>query len=133
MSDVVPPKTAWRRTLDEIKLSRGCEETRCAGYPRGYPRALSFDHRPEPGVLKLFEISQAITGGRTGTFVRRSADGVNSVEKVTWKAILAEIEKCDVVCKNCHEVRNTERDAQRRSSSTSIAPASGTPPASGSS
>jgi hypothetical protein len=60
--DVALPRSAWRRTLDEIKLGRGCEDPRCAGYPRSYARVLSFDHRPEPGVVKLFEISQAIRG-----------------------------------------------------------------------
>jgi hypothetical protein len=109
MNDVVPPKSAWRRTLDEIKLSRGCEDERCAGYPPGYARALSFDHRP--GATKLFELSQAVSGGRTGRFVRSGASGVNTPRgKITWEAILAEIEKCEVVCKNCHEVRNTDRE-----------------------
>ena len=28
---------------------------------------------------------------------------------LTWQDIVAEIEKCDVVCKNWHEVRNTKR------------------------
>jgi hypothetical protein len=112
--DVAPPRSGWRKTLDEIKLRRGCEDQRCAGYPRGYPRVLSFDHRPEPGVVKLFEISQAIRGqGRTGRLVRPGAGGVNTIETITWPVILAEIEKCDVVCKNCHEVRNTERDQGR--------------------
>jgi hypothetical protein len=68
-------------------------------------------------MAKLFEISQAINGGRTGTFVRPGASGVNTRERITWQMILDEIKKCDVVCKNCHEVRNTERDAAARAAS----------------
>lgn len=104
-----PPKSAWSATVAQMKLDTGCEDPRCAGYPRNYPRVLSFDHRP--GVEKLFEISQAVSGkARSGRFVRPGTGGSKGVlRKVTWQDILAEIEKCDVVCKNCHEVRNTER------------------------
>jgi hypothetical protein len=110
IDEAAPPRSAWRRMLNEIKLRRGCEDPRCAGYPEDCPRALSFDHG---GMLKLFELSQAVKGsGRTGRFLRTGPSGIKTKERITWQLILAEIEKCDVVCKNCHEVRNSERDTQ---------------------
>lgn len=72
---------------------------------------MTFDHRL--GVVKLFEISQGVRGKvRTGRHVRAGTGGTREVlQKVTWLDIFAEIDKCEVVCKNCHEVRNTERAA----------------------
>jgi hypothetical protein len=69
--------------IGAIKLERGCMD---CGY-RAHVEALDFDHRP--GEEKLFNI---------GNDPRR-----------LWAAILAEIEKCDVVCANCHRVRTAER------------------------
>ncbi len=110
MSTQDPPKSAWSRAVAQIKLDRGCEDPRCAGYPANTPRALTFDHMP--GVEKRFEISQAVRGKvRTGRHLRPGSTGGSKevLRKVTWQEIVAEIAKCDVVCKNCHELRNTER------------------------
>jgi hypothetical protein len=115
MADEAPVRSAWRSEIDRIKLERGCEDPGCKGYPKGYPRVLSFDHRVGFGNVKLFELSQAVRGkGRSGRFVRPGADGINVEEKITWGLIVEEIAKCDVVCKNCHEVRNTERTKGKR-------------------
>ena len=46
---------------------------------------MDFDHR-DPNE-KLFGVS----------------DGVNG--KMNWEKILAEIDKCDLVCANCHRIR----------------------------
>ena len=70
--------------IHEIKMARGCAD---CGY-RGHPVALDFDHRP--GVDKLFTIGQD---------ARRK-----------WSEIEAEIEKCDVVCSNCHRIRTYRRN-----------------------
>ena len=52
----------------------------------GHPAALSFDH--VQGV-KLGNISEMI--------------------KRAWTVIAAEIQKCDVVCLNCHAIRTWSR------------------------
>jgi hypothetical protein len=112
MSAEVPPKSAWVRIVAQIKLDRGCGDPRCAGYPRGISRALTFDHRP--GLVKLFEISQGVKGKlRTGSHVPAGGTGgiKEVLRRITWQDILDEIDKCDVVCKNCYEVRNTQRAA----------------------
>jgi hypothetical protein len=68
--------------IGEIKLQRGCEEPTCVGYPN-HPAALDFDHvRGE----KLYNVAKMAAG-------------------YSWAKILVEIEKCDVVCANCHRIR----------------------------
>lgn len=73
-------KAAWR---DKVKVERGCKK---CGY-NAHPNALDFHHRP--GVLKLFTL------GGPG-FANRS-----------WAAIEEEIEKCDVLCANCHRIETS--------------------------
>jgi len=75
-------RKAW---IDGIKLERGCVD---CGY-RAHPSALDFDH--VRGV-KLHNIASMLYG--------------SSVE-----AILAEMEKCEVVCANCHRIRTVSRHA----------------------
>lgn len=72
-----------RERVRAIKIERGCVD---CGY-NAHPDALDFDHRP--GVVKLFNIA----GG----------------SKAGWETILAEIEKCDVRCANCHRIKTAER------------------------
>jgi hypothetical protein len=66
-----------------IKLERGCAD---CGY-NTHAAALHFDHLP--GFDKLFGIGNS--GNRT------------------WESILQEIDKCDVVCANCHAIRTYTR------------------------
>lgn len=73
-----------RKYLDTYKVSHGCVD---CGFNE-HPAALEFDHLP--GYEKLFDIGRA-------------------VYKRAWKAVLAEIEKCEVVCSNCHRIRTAER------------------------
>lgn len=68
----------------EIKTVRGCTD---CGY-NAHPAALQFDHLPE--FEKSFDIAQGITSR-------------------SLKKILAEIEKCEVVCGNCHAIRTYQR------------------------
>ena len=73
----------WRRDLiQEIKLERGCVD---CGY-REHPEALDFDHI---GEGKHFIVSKLKT---------------HSLE-----AIMEEIDKCEVVCANCHRIRTYNR------------------------
>lgn len=76
--------------VDNFKLERGCSDPNCPvldGY-REKAIGLDFDHRP--GEVKCFDISQ----------------GINSH---SWKAVLEEIAKCDVLCAICHRIRTAER------------------------
>lgn len=55
------------------------------GYP---PEAMDFDHR-DPAEKKM-EMSHAI-------------------RRASFRALLAEVAKCDLVCSNCHRVRTARR------------------------
>ena len=72
------------KKIHDYQLERGCAD---CGYNRN-PAALEFDHLP--GTEKLFNIGEEI--------------GNKSVESL-W----SEIEKCEVVCANCHNIRTFER------------------------
>jgi hypothetical protein len=70
-----------REIISSIKLDRGCVD---CGY-RLHPDALEFDHLRD----KSFTISEC------------RSRSINS--------LLAEIEKCEVVCANCHRIRTSNR------------------------
>jgi hypothetical protein len=89
MMDRIQPR--WD-IVNAIKLERGCEDDRCAGYPADEPSVLDFDHRP--GVDKLFNVAASMS--------RWTFD-------VWHRKVMAEITKCDVVCANCHRLRTRER------------------------
>lgn len=73
---------ARRQFLAELKVERGCAD---CGYD-AHPAALDFDHvRGE----KKFNIAHGVTR--------------------KWDKLLQEIEKCDVVCANCHRIRTYNR------------------------
>lgn len=73
-----------RQMLDEIK-SVPCAD--CGGvFP---PECMDFDHLPE--YEKSFNVGGAVTTRRA------------------WASVLAEIEKCEVVCANCHRIRTRQR------------------------
>ncbi|WP_460795636.1 hypothetical protein [Microbacterium sp. GXF0217] len=62
----------------------------CADCGESDPVVLDFDHLP--GFTKSFEIGRAV-GGSTRS----------------WKLIRQEIDKCEVVCANCHRRRGARR------------------------
>ena len=70
--------------IDQMKLQSGCTD---CGYNL-HAVALDFDHLP--GCIKKFNISQSI---------------VNH----SWENILVEIAKCQIVCSNCHRIREHNR------------------------
>lgn len=76
---------ATRKALiSDYKVERGCLD---CGFD-SHPEALDFDHRPS--TEKKFNI-----GNRGWT--------------VSEATLLAEIEKCDVLCANCHRIRTADR------------------------
>lgn len=73
-----------RDYVQAIKLERGCAD---CGY-NAHPAALDFDHLP--GTVKTMRLASAPGGS-------------------TMAKLIAEMEKCEVVCANCHRVRTAER------------------------
>lgn len=73
------------RLLQEIKLEKGCAD---CGYNK-YACALDFDHRP--GTEKLYVPAHM------------------PKYKLSIAKIMAELDKCDIVCANCHRVRTMKR------------------------
>jgi hypothetical protein len=67
--------------LREYKVQKGC--CRC-GYNE-HPAALDFHHR-DPSTKK-FNIS-------------------NSLSSRNWNKILEEVDKCDILCANCHRIEH---------------------------
>lgn len=69
--------------INRYKLDKGCID---CGYADD-PVALDFDHR-DPG-LKIMNVAAMIT--------------------YSWARIVAELDKCDVRCSNCHRIRTQGR------------------------
>lgn len=78
-----------RLVVDRIKLEAGCID---CGYAE-HPAALQFDH---------------VRGEKRGDIAAMRRGGASMVR------ILAEIDKCEVVCANCHAVRTVERGDHRK-------------------
>lgn len=77
-----------RARLRHRALLRSVKSRPCADCGVQYPYyVMDFDHRD--GETKVF--------------------GLNSVNRMTLPGILREIEKCDVVCSNCHRERTHRR------------------------
>lgn len=73
-----------RAKLDEFKKGKPCQD--CGNvFPT---ECMDFDHR-EP-TQKLFQIGQ-----HHASF--------------SWEKVLKEIEKCDLICANCHRIRTTRK------------------------
>lgn len=77
----------WDRIWSQV---RPLKEVPCADCGQSYPHyVMDFDHRPDE--VKSFGIASA----------RRMSK--------TLEEILAEVQKCDVVCANCHRERTFQR------------------------
>lgn len=72
-----------RRALQEYKVKAGCVD---CGY-NSNAFALEFDHLPGSTKVKT----------------------VASMMWSSWAVIWAEVEKCEVVCANCHAIRTMTR------------------------
>lgn len=75
-------KQVYKQKLAKIKEASGC--TDCG---ESNPIVLDFDHLKN----KKYNISRMVHDG------------------FSWKAIKKEIEKCEVVCANCHRIRTYNR------------------------
>lgn len=82
----IKQKQHHKMLLLEIKSSNGCAD--CG---EDNPIVLDFDHLHD----KKYNISRMVHEG------------------FSWKAIQKEIDKCDVVCANCHRIRTYERLIQK--------------------
>jgi hypothetical protein len=71
--------------IRDLKTEIGCTD---CGY-NAHPAALDFDHLP--GSVKLGAISQLLKSG------------------AAWHMVVKEIDKCELVCANCHRVRTAQR------------------------
>lgn len=76
-------RAANAKRLSDYKLEQGCND---CGYA-AHPAALEFDHLPE--YEKEFTISAKTS--------------------YNWGRLQSEIDKCEVVCANCHAVRTANR------------------------
>jgi hypothetical protein len=74
-----------RYLLDLWQCIVGCQD--CGEHFWGRPEVLDCDHKP--GTIKYFNISH----------------GMNN----SFSYLLRELEKCDVVCSNCHRTRTVNR------------------------
>lgn len=78
------------RNRNKVKLLKYLLDHPCVDCKEADPIVLEFDHMP--GFEKKFEIGRAVGGSHRG-----------------WDAIMKEIEKCEVVCANCHRKRSHAR------------------------
>lgn len=74
-----------KKRLAELKRDRACED---CGFDD--PRALDFHHK-DPST-KSFPIGR-------------------DAWKVSWERLLAEVDKCIVLCANCHRIRHNPGEA----------------------
>ena len=75
-----------RAMLDKIKTEAGCMD--CGLKDVEHPEIYDFDHRPEE--VKVQGVAIFVTKG-------------------TVENMLQEVQKCDVVCANCHRIRTRAR------------------------
>lgn len=69
--------------------------SKCQDCGNNDARVLEFDHRPDE--KKDFNIARAVSGSTR-----------------SWNLIQKEINKCDVVCSNCHRIRTMVRGEYKR-------------------
>ena len=74
-----------REKINQYKLQAGCVD---CGYDK-HPHALELDHLPDSEKFR--------------------AIGAMLSQYYTWEAIQKEMEKCEVVCANCHRIRTATR------------------------
>jgi hypothetical protein len=92
-----------RSYMKRRELVRQMKSRACADCGIQYPfYVMDFDHRE--GERKEYEL--------------------NRIDRMTIRAILSEIKKCDVVCANCHRVRTYKRRIKHAGEGNSSIPSS---------
>ena len=81
------------RKNNHANLWKLLSNSECADCNIRDPRVLEFDHLRD----KKFNVSRAVSGSTR-----------------SWETILSEIDKCDIVCANCHRIRTQERGSFQR-------------------
>jgi len=87
----------WRkkRRLEQLEIINRLKTRPCMDCKIQFnPWVMHFDHRP--GTIKRFNVSSAIGSG---------SNSIRSIQK--------EIDKCDIVCANCHANRTYKRLKER--------------------
>lgn len=83
-------RTNRKRTIVKRKLWEIKEKSGCIDCGEKYPHwMLDFDHKP--GFEKIDSPTQI-------------------AHKYTWEKALKELDKCDIVCPNCHRIRTYKRN-----------------------
>jgi hypothetical protein len=76
-----------RRMVEYQRLkSKPCRDCK----KKFHPVCMDWDHRPR--TKKLADVSRLV------------------IARCSWKRVLAEIRKCDLVCANCHRLRTFRRE-----------------------
>ena len=94
---------AQQRTRDfnHSKMWELLQAASCADCKIEDSRVLEFDHRPNE--KKSFSVSRAVAGSTR-----------------SWELIKKEIDKCDIVCANCHRIRTMTRGNYKRYKSSNM-------------
>ncbi len=83
-------KSTASRIVRYLKEVDKLKDVPCLDCRRTFPPyVMDFDHRPNEE--KLFTVSEGIA------------------RNVSMRRIMSEIEKCDIVCSNCHRIRTYQR------------------------
>jgi hypothetical protein len=83
------------RQNNYIKLIEYLTDKACVDCGESNPIVLDFDHLPKHE--KKFAIGRAISGSTR-----------------SWNSIFLEIQKCEIVCANCHRIRTSTRSNDRK-------------------
>lgn len=90
--DKTKERTNRSRTLAKRKIWEMKESSGCVDCKESYPHyMLDFDHLPE---------------------YNKSDSPTAILHRYSWEKAMKEIEKCDIVCKNCHAIRTWSRYTQ---------------------
>ncbi len=77
------------KNTNKSKMIEYLADKKCANCPESDPIVLEFDHRNPK--TKLGNISEMVSSG------------------LSWKRILEEIDKCDILCSNCHKKKTAKQ------------------------